>query len=200
VTVGTQTSPSTVYGRRFVSGAGGNGLVREITTRRIPTVSFGALPGGIAAPSGWAGYWVRLTGYSATATAEAGLGTVAPTATISAGNVLVWNGTGYTTVPVTAAGVEELAITPVDHTATTSGGVSVRVEISGSLSIEPSTISETITTGSERSAAEAILGSPVSGTISYRVTRDGVVQADLLLEVDLATAYARTAYERAPGT
>lgn len=195
LSVGTQASPSTVYGRRYVSGAGGNGLVRETVTRRLPTVSLGGLPSGVPAPSGWAGYWARITGYQATATAEAGLGTVTPSVTFGGGTVEVWNGSGYTSVPVDAAGVDELTIDPVS---VTSG--SITVDISGSLSIEPVVLEETIVSGTERSLGAATAGSPLSGTITYDVAVGGVSEASLLMEVDLGAAAARTAYEPAPTT
>ena len=193
VSVGTQASPSTIYGRRFVSGAGGTGLVRETVTRRLPTVSLGGLPSGVAAPSGWAGHWARITGYQATATAEAGAGTATPAVTFSGGTVQVWNGSGYTSVPVNAAGVDELTIAPVS---VTSGAVTV--DVSGSLSIGPVALEEAIVSGSERSLGSATAESPLSGTISYEVTVSGVSQASLVMKVDLGAAVARTAYEPAP--
>lgn len=195
VSVGTQASPSTIYGRRFVSGAGGSGLVRETVTRRLPAVTLGGLPSGVSAPSGWAGYWARITGYQATATAEAGLGTAAPTVSFAGGTVQVWNGSGYTSVPVTAAGVDELTIDPVTVTSGT-----ITVDISGSLSIEPSVLEESITSGTERSLAAATAASPLAGTITYEVAVSGVPEASLQMELDLGASAARTAYEPAPGS
>src|SRR5919109_1135236 len=88
VSVGTSASPVTTYVRRFVPAGGEPGLIRETVTWNLPQISMGGLPSGLAStPSGGQGYWVRLTGFNASTAVEAGLGTIAPTASIPEGQI-----------------------------------------------------------------------------------------------------------------
>src|SRR5213076_2340167 len=64
----------------------------------LGTLTLIGLPSGLAsgvAPSGWNGYLVQLTGYSDRVSAEAGVGSAAPTSSTT-GTLSFWNGTGYT--------------------------------------------------------------------------------------------------------
>jgi len=199
VHVGTQSSPSTEYARRVASG-GGDGLIRELVVRRLPDVQFGGIPSSITAPAGWAGYWVRVTGYQATAQSEAGTNSTAPTRSISAGQVQYWNGTGYSSVNITTAGAS-LTIPAFTYAKTNGGGDLITVQMTASLTIgaSPAT-TQTFLTGSTttRTLARAILGSPLSGTITYNLLRNGSTRASLTLSVNLGTVTAQTAYQPAP--
>lgn len=192
--VGTTGTASTAYGRRYVPS--GDGLVRETMSMTLPEMTFGDLPSGVSDPSGWLGYWIRLTGLTATATAESGTSTVAPTVSITSGQIQAWNGAGYTTTTInTSSGT--IAPTAVDHTVTI-GADTVTVQISGTLTREASTTTETISSGSTRTAATATIGSPILGSFSYKVTRNGVTEADLTISVNAGRAKASTVYEPVP--
>jgi len=152
------------------------------------------------APAGWAGYWVRVTGYQATAQSEAGTNSTAPTRSISAGQVQYWNGTGYSSVNITTAGAS-LTIPAFTYAKTNGGGDLITVQMTASLTIgaSPAT-TQTFLTGSTttRTLARAILGSPLSGTITYKLLRNGSTRASLTLSVNLGTVTAQTAYQPAP--
>jgi hypothetical protein len=175
-------------------------LIREQVTWSLPQMSFGALPSGLVAePVGWEGYWVRLSGFSATATSEAGPGSAAPVRTV-AGQVRYWNGAGYSDVDVTTAGAQ-VPIVALDHTAVIGDGSIVRVEIGGTLLIDPSPLQETLddSTGETiRTEGLVDLGSPLAGQLTYRVTRNETVVADLTMEVNAGTGRASASYQAVP--
>jgi len=192
VDVASSSSQPTVYLRRYVPGAGQVGLIREEVTWSLPEIQVGGVPSGVTPPPGWQGYWVRLTGFSATARAEAGVGTTTPTVTISGGQVQAWDGDGYQTVAVTTNG-GDVPITPVDLE---SGPPEDRigVEITGSVLVEPSSVAEVVTTGSTRTEGQARIGSPMVVSLNYRVLRNDVVVADVSLELIAGRGAARTIY------
>src|ERR671931_420102 len=83
----------------------GDGCMHSDGQRTIGQMTFATLPANVGVPAacgstpvppcGWAGYYIRVTGVSDSAMAEAGVGTAAPTVT-AAGNISFFNGTGYT--------------------------------------------------------------------------------------------------------
>lgn len=197
VQVATSSTPNTVYARREVPVAGSDGLVRATVVRNIPEVRIGGLPAGATPPTGWNGYLIKLTGYSATAQAESGTNTTAPSTSV-AGTVEYWNGTGYTTTVVDAAGAS-LPLGSVDAPVTGTLFGTGRVLISGTAEIRASSTSEMVgspTTTRTEAVAEA--GAPLVGELSYRVEQGGVVIADLTIVVNLGDSTATTTYQPAP--
>jgi hypothetical protein len=156
----------------------------------------GGLPDGVDDPLAWQGYWVRLTGFSSTATAEAGTGSVAPALAIPTGQIDAWNGFGYTSVPITTNG-GSVPITPVSVT-DGIGGNTVRVEIEGTVTTDPSTTDQTILTGSTRSEAEAQVGSPLVVELTYKVYRNDELIVDLTLEFNAGGSGVSAVYRPAP--
>jgi type II secretory pathway pseudopilin PulG len=198
ISIAALTTPNTTYVRRFVPAGGEPGLIRETVTWRLPQISIGGLPSGqVQAPSGWAGYWVRLSGFTATATAEAGLNTAAPTVTISGGQISYWNGSGYSSRSVTAS-AEEIPIRAVDHSAGLGDGNIVRVQISGAVNVQQSTTAQSLDGTSTRLEARAAVGAPLVVELNYTVSRNGQQMADLAMEFNAGDARANTVYQPAP--
>jgi hypothetical protein len=188
---------STTYVRRMVPVSGQNGLVRGQVTWRLPEIRLGGLPAQVDPPPGWQGHWVRLTGFEAAATAEAGTNSSAPTTSITGGSLDVWNGTAYDPVPITASG-GDIPITNVDHTAVV-GGDEVRVEMAGTVEVEPTTTSEVIgDVATTRTEAAASLGSPLVAAFTYRVTVNDEVVANLTLHFNAGRGGVSATYRPAP--
>jgi type II secretory pathway pseudopilin PulG len=196
--VASQSVADTAYGRRQVAVTGTPGLVREVVVRTLPDVRIGGLPADVPAPLGWLGYWIRLSNYSVTVDAQSGESSSAPTVTISSGQIQAWNGVGYTTTTVNSTG-GNVTVLPLAHTAVTVEG-SVRVEMSGTFLVQPSTSSETFlpSSGTTRTAASAQAGAPLVGTLSYRVVHAGTQVADLTISINLGTTSAATTFQPAP--
>lgn len=194
-------STSYVWGRR-TAGGGGAGTVKETVVRYPGTHELGALPAALGSgPTGWQGYWVKYdAGSTATSvSAEAGIGSAAPTIT-SAGTISYWNGSGYSTMtPPTDGSAPVIPAVPVSHS---SGGF--RVEICPapdpcSLAVSPSSTSQVPAGASgttTRTEARATLGSPMSGTFTYKVsnTSSGAVIAYVTVAVDLGSLSATARY------
>ena len=173
----------------------GAGTVEEVVVRYPGMHELGALPTSVGAgPAGWPGYWVKYdAGTSASSvSAEAGIGSEPPSFT-SSGTISYWNGTGVSTMAPPSAG-GSIPVTPVDYT---SGGF--RVEISGSLSTAPSFVSQ-VPAGAagtaDRFESRATLGSPVSGTFTYKVTNTSTsaVICNLTVAIDLGALLATARY------
>ncbi len=190
---GTNTA-STAFADRVAPGAA-DGSQRESVTRVLPDISIGGLPSGISAPAGWNGYWLRLTGFTATVRAEAGINTNAPSVSVG-GTISAWNGNGYRSYSVTAAG-GAIALTPVNITAG-SGASAINIQISGTMKIDPSSMTEEILSGSTRTSAAAIAGSPLTGAVTYVITRGGATMANLSLSSGLGRASVQSKYVPPP--
>lgn len=196
VSVDSGGQESTTYVRRMVPVAGADGLVRGQVAWEMPEIELGGLPSLLLPPPGWDGYWVRLDDFEATATAEAGTNSSAPATSISDGELRVWNGSGYDTVDVSTAG-GPVSITAVDYTAL-AGTDTVRVQIDGSVEVEPTTTSEVILSGSTRTEAAARLGSPLVALFTYRVTVNGEVVADLTVQFNAGRGGVNAIYRPTP--
>jgi hypothetical protein len=149
---------------------------------------------------GWEGYWVRLTGFTATATAEAGEGTVAPSVTIGGGTIRYWDGLGYTDQSVAAVapdGAEIDDIEPVDVTGVTAAGDIIQVQIGGTVTVQQTGTSEELD-GTDRLEGKVIVGTPLVVEMSYQVTHNSSRVANLLVEFDAGGARATAIYQPAP--
>jgi type II secretory pathway pseudopilin PulG len=195
VSVGAAGTQGTTYVRRLQPG-GSLGLVQETVQWVLPEIQLGGLPSGMeTSPPGWEGYWVALTGFSATATAEAGEGTVAPSVTITGGTIRYWNGSGYTDQAVTAGG-GAVPIAPVDFTQT-SGGPNIQVQITGTVTVQQTGITEELD-GTDRIQSKASVGTPLVAEMVYRVFENDSNVTRLLVQFDAGGARAATIYQAAP--
>ena len=201
VSVGTSSTPVTTYVRRSVP-PGENGLIRETVTWNIPEIRVGGIPSAInppGPPGAWQGYWARLSGFSATAVAEAGTGTAAPTVTINGGTIQTWHGGGYNSYSICAP-----ASAPCS--APTAGGSAMlstvskktggqQVDISGEVGWESSTVDDPAVSGTTRGEAKATIGSPFVVEMRYVVTDGGETVADLTIQVTAGRSEASTRYQ-----
>jgi hypothetical protein len=185
-----------------VSGQIGN--LQDTVSRYIGTVRVGGLPANVPIPTNWAGYFLQLSSYHDTMVSTAGTSATAPTATVDAGTLSYWNGTGYTSVNLATTPAYSLSGLVLDHTATVGVDV-VRVRIGSSGSIAMQSIPTATSTPSGggsivRNIAEATVGSPVFGTFDYEIWVDGVQVVDLTINVSLGTARAKSIYQPAPSS
>lgn len=195
--VSSSSTPARTYVRRYVPPVSGeDGLTRGEVNWSLPEMRLGGLPDGVNDPLAWQGYWVRLTGYSASASAEAGTGSVAPALAIPTGQIDAWNGVGYTSVPISIGG-GNVPITPVSVTDGV-GGNTVRVEIEGTVTMDPSTTDQTILSGSTRSEAKAQIGSPMVVDLTYKVYRNDVLIVALTVKFNAGGSGVSAVYRPAP--
>jgi prepilin-type N-terminal cleavage/methylation domain-containing protein len=196
--------------------AGVDGMVHSAVTRSLGTVTLGALPSGLdpsAVPAGWAGYYIRVSGYSDSVTAQTGTNTAAPVVTRS-GTVSYWNGVGYSSIAIVPGAAANVPVASVDIV-TLVGGKLLEVEIQGAVDFDclvwlsgcpttgGSSTSQTILScnpacPNSRTQATAKSNSPFVGDIHYTVIYDADVLAHLTLHVDLGTITAQNTYQPAP--
>jgi hypothetical protein len=186
----------------FQEQAGADGLERPTVTRRVGTVNLLNLPSGMTAPAGFT-YYVLLTNYSDTATAEVGTNTSAPSASIGGGVLSYWNGSGYTpvTVPNTAT---TISLPTFTKSQTFTGGGAPRtvvVTMSGTVTTGGVSTRQTVS-GSTRTSAQAIVKSPLKASLTYTITitqgATVTTPVSLTLDVDLGQMVASGTYTAAP--
>ena len=203
VSIANPSVASTAFtNRMLVSGQDGN--VQETAKRAFGTISIGGLPEFVTAPAGWTGSFLRLTGYRDTVQSTAGTSAAVPTATIDAGSLSYWNGTGYTTVNLATTPSYSLSGLVLDHTATVGLSV-VEVKITApALSMGSVPATNFVTTGCAaayttcKTDAQATIGSPISGTLTYEVWVNLVKVVDLTIDVGLGTSAAKSLYGPTP--
>jgi type II secretory pathway pseudopilin PulG len=187
------TSPANyAYGRRQATS--GDGKVREDVTRYYGTHTFGQFcNGSTSTPSGWPGYFVKYDAGTAAcqAIAEAGVSASSPSTT-TCGTISVWNGSGTTSFSPPSSGTWTTSPTAVSYT---SG--SYRYDMTATLG---SGQTYTTSTGSSpMTAGKAVVGSPVVGTIAYKLTdvTNSRTLIDVTLTIDLGTMTSNTTYTAA---
>jgi type II secretory pathway pseudopilin PulG len=191
-------SSSVAYTNRDVPSL--DGLVHGDATRSLGTVTLGGLPPNLTVtPVGWAGYLVRVTSFTDSVSSESGLSTAAPSVSAS-GTISYWNGTGYTSMtiaPGSSAAVPAAAVHVLDPAF--APGLTV-IDVSASLSTGGTTKSDPAGCGASctRTSASATSNSPLKGTITYQVTYNGVVIANLTISIDLGPLSTKTSYTQAP--
>lgn len=195
-----------------------DGLVHAAVSRSLGTVTIAGLPSGLAAsavPAGWAGYFIQLTSFSDSVTAQAGTNTAAPSVSAS-GTISYWRGPGlpYGTIAITPGASVNIPVGSVDILDLSTGKL-LEIEIQGAVDFGcavwvsgcpttgGTTTSETIQTCSpacpnSRTAATAKSNSPFVGNIHYTVIYDGEVLAHLTMHVDLGGLTAQNTYQPAP--
>jgi type II secretory pathway pseudopilin PulG len=169
--------------------------VAEDVSRSYGTSTFGQMCSGTGTtPSNWPGYFVKFdAGTSASrVTAQAGTGSSSPSAS-SAGTITVWNGSGTTSFSVPTSGTWSTSPSTVSYTTNSN----YRYDISAVLGS-----GQTYTTSSGSSPiteAKAVVGAPVTGTITYKLTdvTNNRVLIDVTLTVDLGTLTSYTKYTAA---
>ena len=215
-TVAAATTPGTSFTNRDLAPeatvcklTSGDGCIESQATRSLGTVTLIQLPIGTLLPiTDLPGYdtskgLVQMTGYVASASAEAGVGAGAPVAAIPSGTILYYNGSGYTTlvptltpapIPVGGGGngvhLTDPLVSPllqIDVTTHLSTG-------GGSVSDPAAGCSSPCT----RTQASATVNSPIIGYVTYTVTYAGTVLADVTMAVDLGTTLAKGSYQAAP--
>lgn len=179
----------------------GDGCARAALTRSWGTTTLGGLPDALnpgVAPPGWAGYLVSVNNAVGMASAEIGIGSAAPAASVS-GTVSVWNGVGYTPVTLLPGASVPLVVAPV-HVQELVSGKLLTIDISASLSTGGTTITDPAAciVPCTRSTATASANSPIGGTISYVVVYDGATMASLTTSVDLGSVLAKGTYQASP--
>jgi len=182
-------------------GTTGDGCMRSEGYRAFGTETLGGLPSTLgASPPGWAGYLVRLTAYSDSASAEAGVGSTGP-AVAANGVISYWNGAGYSLITIncpTVASTCNGQPIPIPEVVATSGAATVDIVSNLSTGGTSKTCAPTpFPCTSPRTSATAQVASPIVGTISYTVNNGGLM-ASLTLTVDLGSLQTRSSYQPAP--
>ena len=185
---------SYVYGRRL---AGVSSIIAEDVVRYYGQHTIGKLCDASISvfPVGWPGYLVRYDAGSspACAKAQAGLSSAAPEVCL-VGTISYWNGSGVSTMTQSMSG-DTIPVAPLDYTQN-----GWRHEITGVLGTGPSSIEQVPTSApmlgnADRTEARSVMGSPLVGSFTYKVTNatTGQVVVDVTVEVDIGslTAAAR---------
>ncbi len=188
-----ETVPSTTA-TDFQEQTGEDGLERQTINRRVGTVTLLNLPSRMTPPSGFT-YYVLLTGYSDTATAEAGTNTSGPSASINGGVLSYWNGSGYTTV--TVPNTSTTITLPQFQKTQRFQGKDVTVTMSGTVTTGGVSTRETVS-GSTRTSAQAIVKSPLKASLTYTIAIEGTTHVNLTLDVDLGQIVATGNYTPPP--
>jgi type II secretory pathway pseudopilin PulG len=168
----------------------------------LGTVGLAGLPSGVTAPTGWATYLVKVTGFelqatasgwsksgcNATTTKHCFLGGAA--SVVTAGTLSYYTGGTYKTMKIGATSgsvVKTVTVTSGAATVTITmtlavGGAQCSAQTNGSTSGKPH--------------IETCTASPLVGSIDYTVTDQGTV-ADFVMTVNLGPISASATYQRA---
>ncbi len=177
----------------------GDGCVHSDVYRNSGSVTIGGLPSAfnVLAPLGWNGSLITINASTATASADVGIGTAAPTAA-STGNISYWNGTGYTSIPIAGT--------------STPTSIPVSLSLPGGLVLPgvTLTLNATVTPGQRvvsdpaggcgtctRTQASGTTSSPVVD-LTYQVVVGSATLASLTIHADLGTVLAQGSYQPAP--
>jgi hypothetical protein len=164
--------------------------------------TLGGLPATNAADTvGWASGatfqgMVSVTGYSATAASEQGIGAGAPVGT-RAGTVSYWNGDGYSTFSLSGAAVDQPLGTA--SVAYKSGPSTMTITVNGT--ITAAAVSTTAWPTPACTAAACVTTTQVPSVVvrvTYVVELDGVAVASFAVNADLGTVTATASYKEAP--
>jgi hypothetical protein len=193
------STDTTSYVRR--TGAGPAGLVRGNVSWSLPEIRLGGVLSGMDTPhNNWEGYWVRLTGFTATAQAESGPGAAAPTLSVT-GTIRYWRNNNYSTATVTSNGGNLTQLDNVTYSDQSVGPNSDRVDLDiiGTVTVERSSLTRAIVSGGATSEASANVASPLVAEFIYRIVREGVTEADLTVTFTAGRARVGTSYRPVAG-
>jgi hypothetical protein len=194
--IGTTTVGAHTNYDALASGASctASGCAKTAASRTVSSIKIGSLPGPLKLPG--MGFLVELTGYSDSVTAEAGITSAVPTAT-SAGTLKVWNGVGYTTIPWATAKGTTL---PVAAVSASLGAVTINITTdlrAGTTSAQPTT-GTCLGSLACTTRSEAVVSSPLTGTITYDI-RSGLVSVlSFTMAVNMGDLSATAAYADPP--
>jgi prepilin-type N-terminal cleavage/methylation domain-containing protein len=191
----------------------GDGCLRAESRRSIGTVSLVGLPANLASlrpsdiPSGWNSYLLRVSSFSDTVSAESGVGSAAPTATMPTGagapTISYWNGAGYSTTTIAPGPAVAVPVASVNINDAGFPGGALSIQITAGVSTGGTVKSDpdggSCAVPCIRTSSSARSASPIVGDITYKITHNGVTLADLTVHVDLGTLLAQTSYKAAPG-
>jgi type II secretory pathway pseudopilin PulG len=185
----------------YCPGTSGEGCVHADVNRAWGTVVLGGLPDNFAGPSlppGWTGYLLTGSSMQTMASAEAGLGSAPPAASVS-GTISYYNGLGYTPLPLIAGPSLPIPIPPV-HAEQLVNSKLFAVDITASLTTGGTQLLDPAACGSPctRNDASAVADSPIVGRITYVFTYDGSTIATLTVKVNLGATRAKGTYKPAP--
>jgi type II secretory pathway pseudopilin PulG len=204
---GTDT---TAWIDRDAAGSGEDGVIDVRASRTLGTVQLGGFPtAGMTPPAAMSAtptldtnYCVRLVGYQDTVRAVAGESTTTdPSASVSAGTLYYYSGSGYSNKAVTDATLDTLTVT-CDSGFQTVGTSSVRwrvTVIAGGVTHATATTAETTDPADADVRWDVQAGTqPIEITIRYLLIVDGVDQIDLSTTFDPGDLLARGIYEPPP--
>lgn len=179
-----------------------DGCAALTASRAFGTIAVGGLPAGFGTPSGWLGSFVRITNYADSATASVGYGSPYPTTSspAPAGQLLVYNGTGYESINLTA---NLTGVTRTRSITASVGGqnVTATFTLDGSQAVNASATSSSTPSGGgtlTRTEASAQISAPVI-VVRYQLSiqATGTV-VDLTTTVNLGTLDLDASYRQAP--
>jgi hypothetical protein len=208
------TSRHTLTGGTYCASTSGDGCVHAAAQRSFGTIQLAALPTQFltdgAKPAGWGtgsnNYLIQLTNYSDKVVSESGVSAGSPTASQLPANGMgtptlsYWNGAGYTSLAVNWGTVAPaISIPTVTITDAAVPGGSVTVTITPSIQLGATATAVNSPAGCNPACtSSATVASPISGHITYTVTRGTDTLASFDITVDLGTLSAQTSYRAAP--
>jgi hypothetical protein len=158
--------------------------------RTLGSVELFTLPSGALPGPAWTGSLARLTGWTASASANAGPNPSGAEAAVQTGTLTYWNGTGYTSVDL-ASGSLDTDVTAIAVVAGCTheiqghlqgGGRETTHENVGGVSTAPV------------SRSRGLVRSPLLGNFTYKVTCGALVLVDVTVDVDLGTTLAEARF------
>lgn len=185
------------------TGTSGDGCSRAQLTRAAADTDAGGLPSNLNAalkPAGFTTYFAQITGITDAVTAEAGIGTAAPSATQSAGNVKVYctsvvaivcPTTGYVTLSLAA--ITQVLTTPtlVITDASLGGGTTISL----SATIKPATTATTSScSGTCTRTSATATSTPPTVTVNETITVAGHTVLNTSTVLDPGPTSASTSY------
>lgn len=165
----------------------------------LGAVGLAGLPSGATAPSGWATYLVKLTGFELQSTAwawsKSGCSTncflSGATSVTTSGTLSYYTGGSYKKISLgSTAGTVSTTLTVTSATLTLVIGVSLTV---GGAQCS----AQTQGTTSGKPHIETCTGSPLQGAISYKVTTKSKTVADFVMTVNLGPVSTSATYQKA---
>ena len=184
------TSPGTV-------GCSTTGAVREagtLTLGGVPAIN-GADTVGWASGAAFTGM-VTVTGYSASASSEQGIGAGAPGGA-RAGSVSYWNGSGYSTFALSGSAVNQsLGTAEITYKA---GASNITMTLGGTVTAAAVSTTPWPTPNCQDAACVTAAQVPsVVVRVTYSVQMDGVPVGTFAVNANLGTVMASTSYKAAP--
>lgn len=177
------------------AGVAGPGCIRSTATRAIESLRIGGLPSGRSL--------VKLESFTSTATAEAGIGAAAPTAT-AAGTLSIWDpgllGGSYRQVPFDFSTGATLTadVSPNDY-ALLGVSLTVSAELRSGSITTASTAATCTGSLACRTRGDATAASPLVATVVYRFSY-GATVVSLSVTMDLGNVSASASYADPPST